>query len=194
MRKSMTVKALLSVSICAFAVQVTAETTTEQRVAQSRASAKSLMQALKSELQAAMKAGGPVNAVGVCHTRAGSITDAQVRDDGLRIRRTSLKVRNPANVADAWEASVLEQFEKRKAAGEDIRTLEYHEVTEDGGRRTFRWMKAIPTAEVCLACHGGESVAPEVEAKLAALYPRDQARGFQVGDIRGAFSVTQPMY
>ena len=88
---------------------------------------------------------------------------------------------------------MLERFEKRKAAGEDVTALEYHEVTEAGGKRTFRWMKAIPTAEVCLACHGGDNVAPAVEAKLADLYPQDQARGFQVGDIRGAFSVTQPM-
>lgn len=193
MRQGKVVKVLLSVSICAFAAQVTAETSTEQRVAQSRASAKSLMQALKTELQAAMKAGGPVNAVGVCHTQAVGITEAQAQDGGLGIRRTSLKVRNPANAPDAWEASVLERFEKRKAAGEDVTALEYHEVTEAGGKRTFRWMKAIPTAEVCLACHGGDNVAPAVEAKLADLYPQDQARGFQVGDIRGAFSVTQPM-
>jgi len=35
-------------------------------------------------------------------------------------------------------------------------------------------------------------VKPGIEAKLGALYPDDKARGFKVGDIRGAFSIVQP--
>ena len=165
----------------------------EQRVTESRAAATSLMQALKSELQAAMKAGGPVKAIGVCHTRAGSITEARESNEGLRIRRTSLKVRNPANAPDAWETSILERFETRKAAGEDVRTMEYHEIVEVDDGQLFRWMKAIPTGEVCLACHGGDRVSPDVVVKLGMLYPHDQARGFALGDIRGAFSVSWPL-
>jgi hypothetical protein len=32
-------------------------------------------------------------------------------------------------------------------------------------------------------------MAPEIVSKLDELYPEDKARGFQVGDIRGAFSI-----
>jgi len=32
-----------------------------------------------------------------------------------------------------------------------------------------------------------------VKAKLDTYYPADQARGFKVGDIRGAFTISQPM-
>ena len=32
-----------------------------------------------------------------------------------------------------------------------------------------------------------------VEAEIQALYPDDHARGFNAGDIRGAFTITQPM-
>jgi hypothetical protein len=71
--------------------------------------------------------------------------------------------------------------------------LEHHEVVEQDGKKVFRWMKAIPTAKVCLNCHGGDTVAAPVEAKLKELYPTDQARGYSVGDIRGAFTITQPM-
>ena len=60
------------------------------------------------------------------------------------------------------------------------------------GQRTFRYMKAIGTQPVCTVCHG-TSIAPEVTARLDALYPEDRARGFAVGDIRGAFSITQPV-
>jgi hypothetical protein len=67
------------------------------------------------------------------------------------------------------------------------------EFTEWEGRKVFRYMKAIPTDEICLNCHGGDTVKPEVAAKLAEFYPDDQARGFSVGDIRGAFTIVQPV-
>lgn len=169
------------------------ETSIDDRVMMSRQTAKQFMQSLKGELQAAMKAGGPVNALDVCHTKAMVITQQHSDAKGWRVARTSLKTRNPANAPDAWERSVLEKFDARQKTGEAPQTLEYHEVVEQGGRKAFRWMKAIPTAEVCLKCHGGDSVAPAVEAKLKQLYPTDQARGYAVGDIRGAFTITQPI-
>nr|VFK61436.1 MAG: Protein of unknown function (DUF3365) [Candidatus Kentron sp. UNK]VFK69117.1 MAG: Protein of unknown function (DUF3365) [Candidatus Kentron sp. UNK] len=63
---------------------------------------------------------------------------------------------------------------------------------EKDGVRVFRYMKAIPTLEVCTLCHGA-SLSPDVVTKLDELYPEDQARGFKVGDIRGAFSFMQPV-
>ena len=64
-------------------------------------------------------------------------------------------------------------------------------VTE-GGKSLFRYMKAIPAGELCLTCHGKE-LAPDLAAKLRELYPDDQATGFSLGEIRGAFTITQPM-
>ena len=51
-------------------------------------------------------------------------------------------------------------------------------------------MKAIPTAPLCLQCHG-EAIAPPVAEKITKLYPEDKATGFREGDIRGAFVVTK---
>jgi hypothetical protein len=59
-------------------------------------------------------------------------------------------------------------------------------------KTVFRYMKAIPTAELCVACHGAE-IPPDVAAKLEELYPQDKARGFQPGDIRGAFTITRAL-
>ncbi len=70
--------------------------------------------------------------------------------------------------------------------------LERSEVADVGGVPTFRYMKAIPTAEPCLTCHG-VNVAEPVKAKLAQLYPQDQATGFKAGDIRGAFTISKPL-
>ncbi len=53
-------------------------------------------------------------------------------------------------------------------------------------------MKAIPTQEVCLACHG-EKIDKATAAKLAKLYPKDKARGFKVGDLRGAFTMSKDL-
>ncbi|MBK8909014.1 MAG: DUF3365 domain-containing protein [Rhodospirillales bacterium] len=76
--------------------------------------------------------------------------------------------------------------EERKAAGEDI--LENSRLTAlpRKSNPVFRYMKAIPTAELCLACHGTE-IDPAVSTTLKKHYPLDQATGFQAGDIRGAF-------
>ncbi|MDP6351680.1 MAG: DUF3365 domain-containing protein [Alphaproteobacteria bacterium] len=164
----------------------------EDRTAASRGAVKAFAQALKGELVAAIKAGGPVHAIEVCNHAAPDIAAERTAAAGWRIARTSLKPRNPGNRPDGWEEAVLEEFEARKAAGEDVVNLEASEIVTAEGRRSFRYMKAIPTGGVCLACHG-QSLAPEVSAALDALYPDDQARGFAVGDIRGAFTITQPV-
>ncbi|BAU46839.1 glutamate synthase [Sulfurifustis variabilis] len=162
------------------------------RVAASRAAAKEFMETLKGELQAAMKTGGPTNAIEVCHTKAPAIAREISRAKGFDIGRTSLKTRNPDNAPDAWERKVLEDFEARKRAGADPATLEHHETVTANGKATFRYMKAIPTAELCLNCHG-RKLDPKVSATLKRLYPEDQATGFNVGDLRGAFTVAQPL-
>jgi hypothetical protein len=53
-------------------------------------------------------------------------------------------------------------------------------------------MKAIPTGEVCLACHGSD-ITPEVAAAIDERYPDDMARGYSLGDVRGAFSLSKPL-
>jgi hypothetical protein len=164
----------------------------ESQVDASRATAAEFMKTLKGELMQAMQAGGPVNAIGVCKTRAPAIAAELGALKGWQIGRTSLKPRNIANAPDEWERARLESFEQRKQAGENPAELEYYEVIEQNGQPVFRYMKAIPTAELCLACHGAK-IDPAVAAKLAELYPRDQALGYQVGDIRGAFTFIEPL-
>jgi len=150
------------------------------------------MQTLKQELQAGMQGGGPVNAISVCNLSAPGIANTYSVRNGWDVGRTSLKRRNPDNAPDAWERSVLESFEERKRAGEDPAKLEHYEVVRQDGVRELRYMKAIPTAQLCLACHG-EHVDSITRTRLEKLYPDDQALGYKVGDIRGAFSISQPL-
>ncbi|MDG4553672.1 MAG: DUF3365 domain-containing protein [Candidatus Competibacter sp.] len=159
----------------------------------SRTAAQQFGGALKEALQQAIKTGGPANGVAICHDQAGKIAADLGAKLDMIVGRTSLKIRNPGNAPDNWELAVLKQFEARKAQGEPAGKLEFFAVIEDDqGQKTFRYMKAIPTASLCLACHG-DKLDPEVDAKLKTLYPNDTARGFKEGDLRGAFTIAKPL-
>lgn len=155
--------------------------------------AKSAVQTLggnmQGVLQKAMKSGGPVNALSVCNTSAPEIAGAVSVEKGMQVSRVSLKNRNPeTGKANKWQTKVLEAFEARKASGEKAMTLSYSEVVEHGGQQEFRFMKAIPTGQLCLTCHG-TAISPAVQKKLTELYPQDKAVGYKEGDLRGAFVV-----
>ncbi len=165
---------------------------TQQLVKESRGAVKQLFKSLSGTLVAAMKAGGPTEAIAACNINAQPLTQGVSSKVGFRVARTSLRLRNPANEADAWEIKVLQQFEARKAAGEDLMKMDYHEVVEKGGKQQFRYMKAIPAGKPCMTCHG-ELVAPDVLKKIRDLYPMDQATGFKPGDLRGAFTITRDL-
>ena len=150
-----------------------------------------MMMKMQSTMKQAMKAGGPVSAIQTCNVDA-PLVEKAFSKEGWKVARRSLKVRNPSNQPDSWERRVLLQFEQRKSKGEPVGKMEFAEIIETDGKKTFRYMKAIGTKPMCLQCHGA-SLAPNVSASLEELYPEDQAKGFQVGDIRGAFSLQKSL-
>ncbi len=144
-------------------------------------------------LKDGVKAGGPVKAIEVCNIMAPAVAADLATKYGVELGRTSLKPRNPDNGPDAWEKSVLIKFEARKAAGEDLKKMLYTEIVMEDDRPYFRMMKAIPTAqEPCLLCHG-DRLESDIVSRLNSLYPDDRARGYQAGDIRGAFTLKQAL-
>lgn len=145
---------------------------------------------LKQELQTAMKAGGPIQAISVCHEQAPKIEQQLSAQTGWKIYRTSLKPRNAK--PDAWEKRMMLSFEQRHNDGDKFKSLFNQDVTNVNGIPSFRYIQAIETKSMCLVCHG-ENIAPEITKKIAQLYPTDKATGFKEGDIRGAFSITQPL-
>ncbi len=165
----------------------------DEDITQARAAAMQLGKSLKMTLQTALKSDGPAAAVTACNLSAPEIAKTVSADTGWSVGRTSLKERNPLNKPDAWELKVLHDFEMRKADGEDAKKLEYSETVTLDGHKTFRYMKAIPTAQVCTNCHGGANVSAEVESRLKELYPYDRARGFKPGDLRGAFTLSKKL-
>ena len=144
---------------------------------------------LKPELKKAMKAGGPSHAISVCAEQAPAIAESLSNDTGWYVKRVSLKVRNNQTaIPDAWEKQVLEQFDQRQANGETAEKMAFSEVV-DG---KFRFMKAQGVEAVCMNCHAAE-IKPETEAALSEKYPLDKARGYSLGQIRGAFSLAKDL-
>jgi hypothetical protein len=185
-------KLALTTLVCTAALGVAVASEPPAEVTEARGLVKEFFTNLKGQLQAAMKAGGPVSAIQVCNVQAPAIARNLAHDSGWEVGRTSLKLRNPANRPDNWEQAVLEQFDARKAAGEAAEKMEFSEVVDAEGIKTFRYMKAIPTGEVCLKCHGTE-IDPEVQSQLLRYYPGDKATGYGLGDIRGAFTLSKPL-
>ncbi|MCP4430010.1 MAG: DUF3365 domain-containing protein [Gammaproteobacteria bacterium] len=142
---------------------------------------------LKPQLGKALKTGGPAHAIKVCSTQAPAIAEKLRNETGWYVRRVSLKARNNMSATpDAWEAKVLKQFDERQARGESAQKMAFAEVVNG----KYRFMKAQGVEKVCLNCHATK-VNPEVEAALKKHYPHDKARGYTLGQIRGAFSLAR---
>jgi hypothetical protein len=165
-------------------------------VGKSRALATQLGSELKGELSGAIEHGGPVAAIPVCRDRAPAIAARLSEQSGATVSRTALRVRNPANAPDELQRAVLEQFAEQLSSppsgaaptgGPPEAVFEIRGAT--GIER--RYMRAIPTDALCLTCHG-TTISPELAASIQKAYPNDEATGFSLGQLRGAFSVIWP--
>jgi len=161
-----------------------------QRTQASKDLVKEFAGQLKGKLQTAMKSGGPLAALSVCHEQAPLIAKQLSEKSGWDIYRTSLKPRKTK--PDAWEITIMASFEQRHADGDKFKSLFNQDIVKVNGKASFRYMQAIETKPICLVCHG-ETIAPMLTNKIKELYPQDTATGFKLGDIRGAFSIVQPL-
>lgn len=144
---------------------------------------------LKPQLKSAMAEGGTVQAIAVCAEQAPTIARSVTESTGWNVKRVSLKTRNDETaMPDDWERQTLEWFDAQVASGVDASTLVKAEVVDD----TFRMMKAQPVEGICLACHGSV-LSPGTESALNAHYPNDVARGYELGQVRGAFSIQKKL-
>ena len=143
--------------------------------------------ALSSALQQAMQEGGVPKAIDYCNLAALPILDSLSRENGVTIRRTSLQVRNPKDTPTSREKEVLEDFHQQMKNGEAIKPFVYF---EEGA--FVRFFAPIKVNTPCLNCHGviDETMKAADYALIQAKYPMDEAIGYQVGDLRGMWSVT----
>lgn len=139
-----------------------------------------LFESLLSELSNSLSEVGPAKSISVCRTRAPEIASQISQEAGVRIGRTSFKLRNKSNMAPDWAASfVAEKVEQ---------PIEVALPNNELGV-----LLPIRLKTTCLLCHGDrEQVMPEVKAAIVSNYPNDQATGFSEGDLRGYFWIEVP--
>jgi uncharacterized protein DUF3365 len=134
--------------------------------------------ALLRQLNRELGAGGPANAVDLCHLEAENNANQVGRQQGYAIGRTSDRVRNPTNKPRPWAAPIVTEYAGRPAAG-----VEGFAV--DLGDRVGV-MRPIEMRPMCSGCHGPEKqIGAPVRQVLAERYPVDHAIGFKTGEIRG---------
>jgi len=157
--------------------------TAERGTDQARGAA--LLAPFKKNLQQALLEGmaqGATEAVGACRVKAPEIANDLSRDD-VRVGRSSHRLRNPANAPPDWVKPLLDGF----AAAPSDRSPKSRALPD--GR--VGYVEPIITQPLCLTCHG-DSLEPNVAARIESLYPEDHAVGFRTGDLRGVFWVEFP--
>lgn len=167
----------------------------EPMLLESRTIAVTLMQKLGAELKKEIAVGGPAAAINVCTKIAPEMATQLSLQNGWRVTRVSLKVRNALlGTPDAWEQQALQDLDARVAAGEAADKLEFSDTVNEPSGKFFRYVKALPVQPLCLACHGADAqIDDSVKASIAKNYPHDRATGYVLGQVRGAISIKRPV-
>jgi hypothetical protein len=133
---------------------------------------KNLKQALVTGIE-----NGPVAAISVCSVEAPALAEA-ASAGGVRVGRTSHKLRNPNNAPKPWMEPFLQRYES------DPNRREPGVVLVD--EQTVGYVEPIFVEPLCVTCHGSQ-LSPELKAKLQEFYPADKATGYAPGEVRGLF-------
>lgn len=159
----------------------------EHAIARGRQIAAQAFSLLSTNLQQAIAAGGPANALEVCSVKAVGLAQAVAATNRVQLARISHRARNPNGRAAAAELDVLIQFQADLTAG---RVPPPPIVVTNRDTVTF-YSPIIITDPVCLNCHGapGTDIQPATLATIRRLYPQDQAVGFKLGDLRGLWRI-----
>ncbi len=149
---------------------------------------------LVTALNTALAAGGPEAAVLVCQTQALPLTAETLADQPtlVSVKRTSLRLRNPANTPDAAERVALDHVAKLVAAGQPPPPVLVQRIQTAGtAAPEWRVYRPIATKAECLVCHGDTATqSPALRTALQTRYPADAATGYAADQWRGLFRVT----
>lgn len=152
----------------------------EKQKQQAVAAKDKLFASLVGELTRSMGENGPAKSIDVCKIRAPEIAATVSKETGVRIGRTSFKLRNKANTAPDWAAKFVQERT-------EVPTQVALPNSELGVLLPIR-LKAT-----CIVCHGtDDQIQPDVKVAIASNYPGDTATGFKEGDVRGYFWIEVP--
>ncbi|MEB2783317.1 Tll0287-like domain-containing protein [Algoriphagus persicinus] len=148
-------------------------------------------QQLMASLHQAVDEKGFVGALDFCNVNAAPIIKVLSDKYGVAIRRTTYRARNQNNLPTEDEAPILDAYEYNAENGienkPNIQKIENGEI--------LLYTKAIViSSEFCLACHGDpkNGINSGVLSKIDSLYQKDLAREFELGNLRGMWSLKIP--
>jgi hypothetical protein len=107
--------------------------------------------------------------------------------DGIIIRRTSEKYRNPSNKPDSMEQRILASYQQLKNSQQAIEP-----IFEEDKQKRYHYFKPIIIQAMCLNCHGSKTnqIQPAVWQSIQQEYPADLANDYKEGDLRGMWHIT----
>jgi hypothetical protein len=142
--------------------------------------------ALSQALQKAMAEGGVEKAIAYCNINALPLLDSVQRPVPSIIRRVSLRLRNESNAPNELELELLHAYHQARQDSIDLP----ENVQMLGDSVLFTKPIAISNG-LCLTCHGqpGESLTAETYNMLRRYYPKDAATRYQMGELRGMWSI-----
>jgi Protein of unknown function (DUF3365) len=148
---------------------------------------------LVREVNTALANGGAERAVDVVHLKDIQMINGTVA--GIpritAMKRTSLKLRSPANAPDAADQLALEEMLRQMQTGEAAPSVLVQRAEIPPAAPEWRVYKAVGTLPKCLACHGDPAEQSEtLRSVLRRYYPDDQATGYAAGTWRGVLRVT----
>jgi hypothetical protein len=174
---------VLVAEVLTLACQGGPESVSQEHTDRAQASLAPFKEQLGDALMGALEEGQPAGAIHVCREQAPEIA-ARLSVEGVRMGRTSHKVRNPANAPEPWVEPLLAAYL------EDPTNTEPRAVRLDD--ETYGYVEPISVMPFCLSCHG-PSIEPELLEEIHSVYPEDQATGFKANELRGLFWVTLPL-
>ena len=158
-------------------------------IAEGREISKAAFNTLSSNLKQAMKKGGVDYALEFCNVEAMPLTDSLSSRYGLALRRASHQPRNPVNRADSLEMKTIETYLRQIEENRDLQPVTY------AREKTITYHAPIQiTNQLCLSCHGepGTDITISDFETIQKLYPSDEATDFDIGELRGIWSIEFP--
>lgn len=158
-------------------------------IARGQAIAMGAFQQLSGRLQGAIARHGTAGAVAYCSQAALPLVDSLARAQGVRIKRTSDRLRAAHDAPDADEQRRLAEVAAQLAQG--ARPAEIGAQARLLGDSVAFYQPILIAMPTCLKCHGqpGADIDSLTQAALAQRYPNDRATGYALGDFRGLWSI-----